>query len=551
MVAYLDQRGRKVSAFKDNLPGNDWARSFLRRHSGTLTTRLCQNIKVARSKVDCNAVSKYFQNLSETLKDVDPAQIVNYDETNLSDDPGAVKFLFKRGTRYPERIMNSTKTCVSIMFAGTATGELLAPYVVYKAEAMWETWRQGGPDNCRYNRSKSGWFDSTCFHDWFQTVIIPWARRRDGRKVVIGDNLSSHFTFEVLQSCEKYSIAFVCLPPNATHLMQPLDVSFYAPLKRAWRQILTSWKSTDGKSRASLPKDQFPPLLKKLIAKIEPNVKTNLVSGFRTCGIVPCDSAQVLKKLPSSNTCTSASAEMNTEGTPVKSGVSAAVMSVLQKMRYGDKDDAGTLRRPRRKVNVEPGKSVASTDISNTGNGAVPSTSAKSQVAIRKKVRYEDDVEQTSSDSGSDMNSSSASSDNEDTDTGNSTGAGSNTSSKQQEEADSSGEEQSNSEQRQTEESAPEQQINKGAWIVAEYRLKKSIRWYAGQVTDKSDDGLHVKFLRCETSAGTALKRTFHWPSIEDSDVIEQECVKQILSEPTTDRRGHVNFSDNFIFQCS
>jgi len=40
-------------------------------------------------------------------------------------------------------------------------------------------------------------------------------------------------------------------------------------------------------------------------------------------------------------------------------------------------------------------------------------------------------------------------------------------------------------------------------------------------------------------------------PSIEDTDVIEQECVKQILTEPTTDRRGYVTFSDNIIFQCS
>jgi len=170
----------------------------------------------------------------------------------------------------------------------------------------------------------------------------------------------------------------------------------------------------------------------------------------------------------------------------------------------------------------------------------VPSTSAKIKVAIRKKAKYEEDVEQTSSDSGSDMNSTSASSDNENTDN--------NTSSKQHEDTDTSSDENEG----QTEESAADQQVNKGSWIVAEYRLTKSIRWYAGQVTDKSDDGLHVKFLPRKISADTALKTTtFQWPSIDDSDVIEQECVKQILSEPTTDRRGSVNFSDNFLFQCS
>jgi len=89
-----------------------------------------------RSKVDSEMVNKFFDDIAITLKDVEASNIVNYDETNLSDDPGVGKFLFKRGTCYPERILNSTKSCTSIMFASTAVGELLLPYVVYKSEGM-------------------------------------------------------------------------------------------------------------------------------------------------------------------------------------------------------------------------------------------------------------------------------------------------------------------------------------------------------------------------------------------------------------------------------
>ena len=120
------------------------------------------------------------------------------------------------------------------------------------------------------------------------------------------------------------------------------------------------------------------------MANIEPNVASNLVSGFRTCGIVPCHTAQVLRKLPTANSNTSVSA---TEGTPVKSGVSAAVLSMLQKMRYGDKDNAAVVRRPRKKVSVEPRKSVAASDINM--NDKMPSTSCKNKVAVpaRKKAK--------------------------------------------------------------------------------------------------------------------------------------------------------------------
>ena len=32
-----------------------------------------------------------------------------------------------RGTKYPERVMNNSKVCYSLMFSGNAAGELLPP----------------------------------------------------------------------------------------------------------------------------------------------------------------------------------------------------------------------------------------------------------------------------------------------------------------------------------------------------------------------------------------------------------------------------------------
>ncbi|KAK3794232.1 hypothetical protein RRG08_039013 [Elysia crispata] len=120
--------------------------------------------------------------------------------------------IFKRGVRYPERIINSTKSSTSLMFAGTASGTVLPLYVVYKAENLWSTWTEGGPKGCRFNRSKSGWFDHICFNDWFHTVALPYCSRLEGKKVLIGDNLSSHFNYDILKACELNNIAFICLP---------------------------------------------------------------------------------------------------------------------------------------------------------------------------------------------------------------------------------------------------------------------------------------------------------------------------------------------------
>jgi len=46
--------------------------------------------------------------------------------------------------------------------------EILPPYVVYKAEHLWDLWTTGCLKGARYNRSKSGWFDAVTFKDWFE-----------------------------------------------------------------------------------------------------------------------------------------------------------------------------------------------------------------------------------------------------------------------------------------------------------------------------------------------------------------------------------------------
>lgn len=75
--------------------GDDWAESFLSRHG--LKTKKSQNIAPARAAVSIEMMTKYFENLESTIKDIPPENIFNYDETNFTDDPGSRKLIFKRG----------------------------------------------------------------------------------------------------------------------------------------------------------------------------------------------------------------------------------------------------------------------------------------------------------------------------------------------------------------------------------------------------------------------------------------------------------------------
>ena len=73
------------------------------------------------------------------------------------------------------------------------------------------------------------------------------------------------------------------LPSNTTHVLQPLDVGVYGPLKQAWKKILTQHKFS---TRASnIGKEDFPTLLAQLW---ETRFKSShLVGGFRETGLFP------------------------------------------------------------------------------------------------------------------------------------------------------------------------------------------------------------------------------------------------------------------------
>lgn len=118
--------------------------------------------------------------------------------------------------------MDNPKSSMSIMVTVSASGKTRPCYIVYKAKKLYPEWLEGVPENCFYNRSKSGWFDNIIFEDWFSKVDIPYFRNREGKKAIIGDNLASHLSAKIIQECEDHNIMFIFLPRNSTHVCQPL-----------------------------------------------------------------------------------------------------------------------------------------------------------------------------------------------------------------------------------------------------------------------------------------------------------------------------------------
>ena len=197
-----------------------------------------------------------------------------------------------------ENVKDHSKTSISVMWCGNAAGDCLPPMVVYKAQNIYESWVKGGHKGTVYQCTKSGWFDSNTFEQWFMEVVLEYVRKNPGRYVLFGDNLASHFNVDVVRVAEENDIHFVMLPPNSTHILQPLDVAVFSSLKQSWRVILDEWKR-EVRTEGAFNKQFFPLLLKRLINSQESCMQKNLQSGFRACGIHPLQRSEPLSKLPS------------------------------------------------------------------------------------------------------------------------------------------------------------------------------------------------------------------------------------------------------------
>lgn len=92
---YLNKQKIKNKTFKNNMPGPDWVRAFIDRHS-ELSECFANHIKRSRAQVGTEVLKEYHGILTNYLGGLESNQVFNYNETNLADNPGRKKSLQKR-----------------------------------------------------------------------------------------------------------------------------------------------------------------------------------------------------------------------------------------------------------------------------------------------------------------------------------------------------------------------------------------------------------------------------------------------------------------------
>ena len=286
----MENKGKDFDSCK--FKGEGWWQGFIRRQF-QLSLRSSDGLSRCRANaVDQESIDYYFSLLKKTLEDNDlfnkACYIYNMDETGMPLDHKQPKRIAPKGMKKVYGPSSGNKCQITILACSNATGTVLPPMIIFKGERLNYEWTKGEIPNTVYGMSPQGWINHELFAEWLEKLFIkniPQTRP----VILLLDGHSSHFTPEAIKIAGENEIILFCLPPNATHVAQPLDVSFFGPLKKHWYNVCHTYMNENpGKV---VTKFQFCALLHEAwFQSIQPET---IKAGFRKSGIYPFDATAI------------------------------------------------------------------------------------------------------------------------------------------------------------------------------------------------------------------------------------------------------------------
>ena len=113
-----------------------------------------------------------------------------------------------------------------------------------------------------------------------------------GYRLLILDGHESHTSQDFKDYCLKHKILTLCMPSHSSHILQPLDVVCFSPLKRKYSQRV---RDLARHHVFHIDKEGFLPAFKD--AFFDVFTKENCQKAFKASGLVPIDAQVVLDRL--------------------------------------------------------------------------------------------------------------------------------------------------------------------------------------------------------------------------------------------------------------
>jgi hypothetical protein len=89
----------------------------------------------------------------------------------------------------------------------------------------------------------NAWIDTYSFVEWLTKIFVPLSKASlTHRVLLLVDCHTTRFTFEAISAADAHGVDILTFPPHASHIMQPLDLAIFGPLKlfleQYWTELL-------------------------------------------------------------------------------------------------------------------------------------------------------------------------------------------------------------------------------------------------------------------------------------------------------------------------
>jgi hypothetical protein len=240
-LSYVREMANQLLAARGGTQvGEKWARNLVRRKpeikSQVARQRdsqrvLCSNLAVISPWFDLvrNVKAKY------GILDEDT---YNFNKTGFQIGVGgSVKVVTASERRLkPLSVQPDDREWITLIACINAMGWSIPPFFILKAKHHDRAWYHNNPKDWRISVSKNGWTTNELSLAWLQHFIQHTEACTVGsHQLLILDGHESHKSLAFQDLCEHNRVITLCMPPHASHILQPLDVGCFAPLKRAYK----------------------------------------------------------------------------------------------------------------------------------------------------------------------------------------------------------------------------------------------------------------------------------------------------------------------------
>jgi hypothetical protein len=230
------------------LAGKDWLANFMKRNS-QISLRVPEKTSLARMQgFNEIQVMKFYDLLKALIikHKFLASRIYNADETGVPTVPTKLpKILCKKGVKRIAKVVSAERgKTVTLVCSMNAIGNYVPPAFIFPRKKMRYEFLDDAPSDSLGLANKSGWMTQDLFLEYLKHFFKHTRPTQDDPVLLIVDNHSSHLSLAAIDYCRLSNIIMLTLPPHGSHMMQPLDVTFFGPFKTYFSQSSDNWMTS-------------------------------------------------------------------------------------------------------------------------------------------------------------------------------------------------------------------------------------------------------------------------------------------------------------------